>query len=290
MRRIVGTLTIGSAVVLAPACGGGVFTEATGDEAGASDVGVSSDVLRSSDGAPSSDGASSDVASSSDGGPRDGGPNDGGALDGSDVTTDAAGSDAPGMPDVIEEPPPHCGGAFTCAPIVPSGWTGPLELYAGSSAAPSCGASFTGPAFDGNAGLSVPGSKCDCQCQNAQGVQCSSPTISFYGSSAACSPESTSAPGARTLASRSRCLPRLPRRLAGVARLWRSGTCRLPLGRRTRAPVFRRSARRKVTARRAPFARLIRRPRSGPACVSPSRGTLGARQAVILSSSSSTAP
>jgi hypothetical protein len=165
-----------------------VFTEATGDEAGASDVGVSSDVLRSSDGAPSSDGASSDVASSSDGGPRDGGPNDGGALDGSDVTTDAAGSDAPGMPDVIEEPPPHCGGAFTCAPIVPSGWTGPLELYAGSSAAPSCGASFTGPAFDGNAGLSVPGSKCDCQCQNAQGVQCSSPTISFYGSSAACSP------------------------------------------------------------------------------------------------------
>jgi hypothetical protein len=174
MRRILGTLTIGSAVVLAPACGGGVFTEATGADDGASDVGVSSDVLRSSDG------------TSSDGGPRDGGPSDGGAMDGSDVTTDGTGGDAPAMPDVIEEPPPHCGGAFTCAPIVPSGWTGPLELYAGSSAAPSCSASFTGPAFDGNAGLSVPGSKCDCQCQNAQGVQCSSPTISFFGSSAVC--------------------------------------------------------------------------------------------------------
>jgi len=151
--------------------------EATGEDAAASDVGVSNDVAVSSDVLVSSDGARRDASDASDASDATINP---------DVAADGVASDVLGPPDVVDEPPPHCGGAFTCAPGVPSGWSGPLELYAGSSVAPPCGPNFAGPALDANDNLSAPAAKCDCQCQSPQGVQCASPPISFYGS-AACS-------------------------------------------------------------------------------------------------------
>jgi hypothetical protein len=92
--------------------------------------------------------------------------------------------DAPARDSVADGLPAHCGGA--CAPAVPGGWTGPFELYAGSSPSPMCGAAFAGPTLDANAGLVAPPAACACTCDVAKGVQCSAPTTTFYPSSTTC--------------------------------------------------------------------------------------------------------
>ncbi|HEV3190193.1 MAG TPA: hypothetical protein VGY54_06825, partial [Polyangiaceae bacterium] len=100
-----------------------------------------------------------------------------------DATLDSPPNDAMmWTPDAIEEPPPKCGAAgFVCAPAVPPGWSGPLELYSGSDAPGTrCGAHFQGPVYDGNNVLSAQVAMCDCQCQMPQAVQCSPLAASFF--------------------------------------------------------------------------------------------------------------
>jgi hypothetical protein len=106
---------------------------------------------------------------------------------GADASTDATSDvyDARSVRDAMEamsgdEPPAHCGGRLACAPVVPPGWIGPFELYAGPTAPPGCDADFSGSMLDGNGGLTAPAATCNCGCGQAQGVQCSVPTLTFY--------------------------------------------------------------------------------------------------------------
>jgi hypothetical protein len=155
------------AAALAIACGGEPFTIGlSGDDATATDAVV-------------------DVALEV--GPEDasGDVSDARAADVHDaVVADAPlAFDAPAR-DAFTDAPVHCGGA--CAPSVPGGWTGPFELYAGSSPSPMCGASFAGGTLDANAGLVAQPAACACTCDVAKGVQCSAPTTTFYASSTTC--------------------------------------------------------------------------------------------------------
>jgi len=106
-----------------------------------------------------------------------------------DATADTGSADI-FVPDVFEEPPSHCAGAFECVPTVPSGWSGPFELYASSTAGPACSANFAGPAYEGYAGLSATTPTCGCTCATPTGVSCSSPVVSFFvnlGTTSPCS-------------------------------------------------------------------------------------------------------
>jgi hypothetical protein len=175
MLRSPRRIAFAAAVVLAAACGGQSFTTVQGD-GGADDgtIGMTGDEgtivndgpteAIEGDAAPDSTG---DALTISDG------PSSG------DAAMDVGPIDA-FVPDVIEEPPPHCGGAFACVPSVPAGWSGPFEVYSGASASPPCSANFAGPAYDGNGGLTAKAASCACTCTSATGVSCSSPEISFY--------------------------------------------------------------------------------------------------------------
>ena len=90
--------------------------------------------------------------------------------------------------DAVEEPPPKCSApGFVCAPAVPPGWGGPLELYSGPDAPGArCSAHFQGPVYDGNNVLSAQVATCDCQCQMPQAVQCSPLTASFFAGLGTC--------------------------------------------------------------------------------------------------------
>jgi hypothetical protein len=113
---------------------------------------------------------------------------EGGFVDG---TLDGPPNDAPlWLPDAVEEPPSKCPGAgFVCAPAVPPGWSGPLELYSGTDASGTrCGLHFQGPVYDGNNVLSAQVATCDCQCQMPQAVQCSPVTASFFAGLGMCAP------------------------------------------------------------------------------------------------------
>ena len=161
--------------MLAAACGGQAFTTGSGDAGnGHATIDASGDGSSTIDG--SSDAiadAASDTGSSADAVTISDGPSDGG---------DGAADGGPGdvfVPDVIEEPPPHCGGAFECVPAVPPGWSGPYELYAAASASPPCSSNFAGPAYDGNGDLSAKVAECGCTCGMGT-VACSTPTLSFY--------------------------------------------------------------------------------------------------------------
>jgi hypothetical protein len=96
-------------------------------------------------------------------------------VDGSmhDAASDSADGTSEAEPagDAMEESPAHCGGDFECVPAVPSGWTGPLELYLGASAAPSCPAVAT-DVFDGMDGLNAPAATCGCACGSPE-ITCS---------------------------------------------------------------------------------------------------------------------
>ncbi len=93
-----------------------------------------------------------------------------------DVAADA--DAAPGSPtsDASEAAAaPVCQG--TCAPPVPQGWTGPLELYSGAAPAPTC-PTGTAQDYKGNAGLQGNPAECTCACA-ATGVQCTVPVVMF---------------------------------------------------------------------------------------------------------------
>jgi hypothetical protein len=163
MRTRSTLLVLGGALMLAAACGGAEFEAGTDASVDVADASYSSD--RGAGEGPPDAGAGDDGTTVEDVVP----PGDAGATDAPLVT-----------PDAIEEPPPHCGGAFACVPSVPSGWTGPVELYAGAGPAPLCGGHFAGPTFDGNQGLVDAGAAtCGCGCGPAQGVACSSPYTYF---------------------------------------------------------------------------------------------------------------
>lgn len=166
MSRVVRRLGFAAAFVLAASCGGQSFS-----------VGGDAGIL---DGSVVTTDTASDALSSDDD-----------ATDGGSMALDAAPSDA-FVPDVVEEPPPHCGGAFGCVPSVPTGWSGPFELYSGSAASPACSTNFEGPAYNGNGQLAAPPAVCKCSCDGPTGVSCSAPAISFYGEpelSDGCTPE-----------------------------------------------------------------------------------------------------
>jgi hypothetical protein len=175
MRRLrVSALAAATAFALI-ACGGSsfVFTPVTED---ASIVDAASDSREADD---------------ADSGPLEDAPHDATAdVPDARGLHDATQGDAVSFdanPDVVEEAPAHCGGAFACAPAVPAGWNGPFELYAGSNTAPACGAGFSGDMLDGNSGLSAAPASCGCTCGPSAGVQCSSPDLTFYASSTTCS-------------------------------------------------------------------------------------------------------
>ncbi|MDP9150768.1 MAG: hypothetical protein M3O36_12630 [Myxococcota bacterium] len=166
----------GSALLLAVACGGPAFTERpTNPDAAASDA-------RTNDGKPS-DGPEVDAPEPD--------------ATGADVSkADAEGDGTAGFDDAAdvgivdggEPPPPHCSGSYACAPGVPAGWTGPLELYAGPRPPASCGPHFLGPSYMGSADLVAPIPTCGCQCGAPTGVSCSAPAVSFYpGAGPTCS-------------------------------------------------------------------------------------------------------
>ncbi len=177
MRWLVASCFGGWAAALVPACAGEPFT-----------LGSALDAAAVSD---------AESEASSDVGSRDATEDVANARFDASVadafgSRDATNRDAPllldvlGQSDTADEPLAHCGGRFACAPAVPVGWMGPFALYAGSPPLPACGPNFYGPALDGYAGLTAPAAVCTCACGPPQGVQCSSPAVSFYGSSATC--------------------------------------------------------------------------------------------------------
>jgi hypothetical protein len=85
--------------------------------------------------------------------------------------SDASGSDAPVTS--------HCASSYACVPAVPPNFTGPLELYVGSDAAPPCGQAFQAQTIDGNDLLSAPAATCGCACGPLQDAGCATPSIAF---------------------------------------------------------------------------------------------------------------
>jgi hypothetical protein len=148
MRRLAVTAAVGCALAMAFACGGGAFSTAPGENDASLGDGPTPDVATPD--APVPDGSMSEAAGGNDG----------------------ASSDSP------EEPPAHCDGEFECVPAVPGGWTGPLELYFGSSAAPSC-PGVEKDVFDGMEGLMAPAAMCGCSC-GSPAIICSSVDMTTY--------------------------------------------------------------------------------------------------------------
>lgn len=69
---------------------------------------------------------------------------------------------------------PQCQPAFTCAPVVPAGWVGPIEFWQASNpaTAPNCDLGYGGTR-DGQGGLATPPpAMCGCSCR-AMGQTCS---------------------------------------------------------------------------------------------------------------------
>jgi hypothetical protein len=176
--------------MLAWACGGAPFVVGpAGDDATADALSeIGSDQVSEPDSRGVSDGAMGDVsdASTKDGpGARDATGGDAPSLLDARAADGASGDAADA--DAGRQPPPSCAAGFACAPPVPGGgWTGPFELYAGPTLPPTCEANFSGQTVDGYDGLTAPAAACTCGCGQAQAVQCSSPTIGFYGTSATC--------------------------------------------------------------------------------------------------------
>ncbi len=72
-----------------------------------------------------------------------------------------------------------CPGGQSCVPAAPPGWSGPVALYAGTSASPGCPAGSS-PALQGGSGLTAPPATCSaCTCSGA--VTCTAPAFAMYG-------------------------------------------------------------------------------------------------------------
>lgn len=149
-------------VLVVGACGGPAFTSG-GDAGGAA-----------------GDAGGLDGKSAPDGAEAGGGGDTG---TGADATADVVGDATSDVTlDVLEEPaPPACTGAFACVPAVPAGWTGPLEVYEGATAPPSCTTNYT-EAFDAHDALDAPPATCGCSCDGSP-TGCGAPKLSFYVSS-----------------------------------------------------------------------------------------------------------
>jgi len=155
------------------ACGGQAFSVATsGDASVDGTTGASVDAASENAATEAAPEGMADATS-------DGGPDDAEAS--VDSSRGPSGGDAQWVPDVIEPPPAHCTGGFACTPAVPSGWSGPMEVYAGSTTPPAgCSANFEGPIFSGGDGPTAGSATCDCQCGPAENVQCPGVDVSFY--------------------------------------------------------------------------------------------------------------
>jgi hypothetical protein len=164
------------AVALCGACGGAEFES----EDGSADASVVGDAWNDSPSAhddvtvpdAANDRSLHDVATDHGDGTSDDGAND------AETHADAGSSDAAGKPDAPADASP-CSTPFACVPAVPAGWSGPVELYAGSDPPPPCGARFAGPTFDGHDGLDAGAATCGCTCGAPQDAGCLSPTLSF---------------------------------------------------------------------------------------------------------------
>jgi len=154
--------------VIVAACGGSAFTVATVEA-----VGPDATVGDASDAAPEADATETAPDATGDGGADVTGPI-------SDGAPEASVDDAQWVPDVIEEPPAHCATSFACAPAVPSGWSGPMEIYAGAMPPAGCSPNFEGPVFAGGNNPTADGASCTCGCGGPQNVQCSVIDISFF--------------------------------------------------------------------------------------------------------------
>jgi hypothetical protein len=123
-------------------------------------------------------GAEADAAASSSGAGEDAG-------DGSDA------SDAPADSPLETGPDAGCTGTMSCAPAAPSGWTGPLALWEGTSGAPACGSAFPLVAFDGGFSVTSPPANCTCACGTPTAATCGPITMQFGqgGCTAACGPD-----------------------------------------------------------------------------------------------------
>lgn len=82
-----------------------------------------------------------------------------------------------------------CENGGTCAAPAPSGWTGPIVLYAGDSPSPACPASMPQAALDAHGDLQDPGAaSCSCACE-LKGASCKgSYSLSNYAG-AGCTPD-----------------------------------------------------------------------------------------------------
>jgi hypothetical protein len=106
----------------------------------------------------------------------------GGAAADAEAGSPGDGGDANDEPDV---PVVACTGASTCAPTLPTGWTGPLALYVGlpdAGAEPGCPSGFAqAPVFEGSGSLVADPAQCStCTCGPASGVTCADPVMTLY--------------------------------------------------------------------------------------------------------------
>lgn len=83
---------------------------------------------------------------------------------------------------------PSCGLGSVCAPEVPAGWSGPVirAESLGDGEAPVCPDTFPDLAFDAYADLEAAEAECDCECGNAVGASCATPTLEFHGGNSSC--------------------------------------------------------------------------------------------------------
>jgi hypothetical protein len=153
MRLAVSLAVVATTAVAIPMGCGDAFTESPG---GGDDGGESG----------------ADVGSNGDAQP------DGDEASGDDVRDDF-------VLDVLDDPPPTCGGDFACVPAAPQGWTGPLEYYEGGSANPACSTHYVGPLYTGNRGLSTASGSCGCKCNAPAGATCQL-DVTFYNDPTSC--------------------------------------------------------------------------------------------------------
>jgi hypothetical protein len=91
---------------------------------------------------------------------------------------DAAGRDVAEDLELLDGPL----GACVCLNPVPPGWQGPVSLWVGSGAPPSCGGAYSSAVLDGFANPNAPPAQCGCTCSAPAGATCpSSFSATLYG-------------------------------------------------------------------------------------------------------------
>jgi len=75
---------------------------------------------------------------------------------------------------------PDCTAGYMCVPRVPSGWTGPAEVYEGASTVPpTCGGAYPEKLFSGYGAPKCDFSCSPCACGTPTGVTCGAPGLSY---------------------------------------------------------------------------------------------------------------